>query len=521
MSYRSFIREPDSRERALSSWSSSVSSGRAELMRRRLSRLSRRMYLPQRWRAKPSNEFEAWENPAIPAGYTYLTQFLAHDCVNTSVPTSVLADHGNVRNGRSVAFELETLYGSGFDGCAHAIAADERDEFAPSKLELGTIRMAEAGKGECPFRDIARSKEVDRSGIDGGLRGVRIADDRNDNNALVSQITVLFTLFHNCVVDMLGPRSCPQNGSGRTQAFYARLFLDARSICVDAYRSVIAKDLMPRLLHPAVYARYVSDDAPFIDAGAGGDVTREFLHTLRFGHAMVRPHYRVNDLYERREELIDVLLTTSRGRPWRLPLDETWAVTWSKFFALSEARPNASRRIGPSFSTDLMSGQVFESIDDTGCVGLAYRDLVSGAGLGVWSVPALVEQLDARVPELVRLSPLLSSRPHREAVIAEWLAEGASAAGFDAEDIREIAADPPLLLFVLIEAADEMAGERLGILGSTLIAETVLKGLRAKPPCRAAGASGQACNLEISSMSDIVRFVHERAGIDESAIAFV
>jgi hypothetical protein len=66
-----------------------------------------------------------------------------------------------------------------------------------------------------------------------------------------------------------------------------------------------------------------------------------------------------------------------------------------------------------------------------------------------------------------------------------------------------------------------MAGERLGILGSTLIAETVLKGLRAKLPGRAAGANGPACNLEISSMSDIVRFVHERAGIDESAIAFV
>jgi hypothetical protein len=106
-------------------------------------------------------------------------------------------------------------------------------------------------------------------------------------------------------------------------------------------------------------------------------------------------------------------------------------------------------------------------------------------------------------------------------VIAEWLAEGTSAAGFDAEDIREIAADPPLLLFVLIEAAHEMAGERLGILGSTLIAETAFKGLRAKPPGRAAGTSRPACNVEFSSMSDIVRFVHERAGIDESAIPFV
>ena len=521
MTYGSFIRAPTHLELALATWYPTASTARTQLMRRRLTRLSRRMYLPHSWRTEPSNEFEAWENPAIPAGYTYLTQFLAHDCVNSSIPTSVLTEHGSVRNHRSAAFELETLYGNGFDGCAHAVSTRNHDEFSPSKLELGKIHMAEPGKGECPFRDIARAREIDS----GALRGVRIGDDRNDNNALVSQMTVLFTLFHNCVVDMRGPRLAADAGPARTQAFYARLFLDAKAICTDAYRSVIENDLMLRLLHPAIHAGYISGDAPFIDAG--GDITREFLQTLRFGHTMVRPHYRINDLYERREELIDVLLTTSRGRPWRLPLDETWAVTWSKFFSLTEARPNASRRIGPSFSTALMSCQVFESIDETDTVGLAYRDLISAAGLGAWSVPALVAQLSALRPEFVRLSPLLSSRSHREAVIAEWLTEGANAAGFDAEDIREIAADPPLLLFVLIEAAHEMAGERLGILGSTLIAETVFKSLRTKPPGSAVRGTASAtvgsrtCGLEFTSMSDIVRFVHERAGIDESAIAFV
>jgi hypothetical protein len=177
------------------------------------------MYLPQRWRAKPSNEFEAWENPAIPAGYTYLTQFLAHDCVNTSVPTSVLADHGNVRNGRSVAFELETLYGSDFDGCAHAIAADERDEFAPSKLELGTIRMAEPGKGECPFRDIARSKRSSGMVSMAACAACALPMTKRQQCARIPD-NGAFTLFHNCVVDMLGSRSCAQNASGRTQAFY-------------------------------------------------------------------------------------------------------------------------------------------------------------------------------------------------------------------------------------------------------------------------------------------------------------
>jgi len=212
-----------------------------------------------------------------------------------------------------------------------------------------------------------------------------------------------------------------------------------------------------------------------------------------------------------------------------LPLDETWAVDWSNFFALSKARPNASRRIGPSFSTDLMSAQVFESIDETGMVGLAYRDLVSGAGLRVWSVAALLEQLDAQAPELVRASPLLADRQHRETVIRAWLADGAEAARLDADDIREIAADPPLLVFILIEAATEMAGERLGVLGSILIAETVFKALRASPMDDSAGAARLQLGAEepsgdgipaFNSMPDIVRFVHSRARLDESVVPF-
>ena len=157
-------------------------------MGRRLARLSRRLYLPYAWNRKPSNEFEAWENPQIPAGYTYVAQFLAHYCVNSTIPTSALGNHNLVRNGRSVAFELETLYGGGFDGCAHAIQSGGDDALAPSKLVLGNIRMAEQANGQCPFRDIARSKLAD---LDSGARGVRISDDRNDNNVLVSQITVV------------------------------------------------------------------------------------------------------------------------------------------------------------------------------------------------------------------------------------------------------------------------------------------------------------------------------------------
>jgi hypothetical protein len=68
-----------------------------------------------------------------------------------------------------------------------------------------------------------------------------------------------------------------------------------------------------------------------------------------------------------------------------------------------------------------------------------------------------------------------------------------------------------------------MAGERLGILGSILIDETVFKALRSTATKDGSGAAhAEETHFDgISSMSDIVRFVHSRARLDESVVPFV
>ena len=62
---------------------------------------------------------------------------------------------------------------------------------------------------------------------------------------------------------------------------------------------------MRRVIHPAIYASYSGPSPHFIDrphpAGtlAIGDweIPLEFSHgAFRFGHAMVRPEYQINDL---------------------------------------------------------------------------------------------------------------------------------------------------------------------------------------------------------------------------------
>jgi len=58
---------------------------------------------------------------------------------------------------------------------------------------------------------------------------------------------------------------------------------------------------MRRVLHPEIYAAYSAESPPFMDQAAEteGDweIPFEFSHgAFRFGHAMVRPEYRINDL---------------------------------------------------------------------------------------------------------------------------------------------------------------------------------------------------------------------------------
>jgi hypothetical protein len=516
VTFCSFLREPRPDERYMASWTLPAGGQGGCPVRGRLARLSRRLYMPYAWPQSADGGREAWENPSIPAGYTYLAQFLAHDAVHSTVPTAALRRSGQtVRNGRSAPLELQTLYGSGFDGCLTAVTDHDRERLTPSKLPLGQIRVGETIDATCPFRDIPRALSPHTTGNAVGLRNVLIADDRNDNNVLVSQVAMLFALFHNAVVDVLhGGRRAT---GAQDLAYLAELFDDARSVCIDTYRRIVRNDLLQRLLHPAVHAACSSGQ--YLDARSQPPITFELLQALRFGHAMVRPHYRVNDVLGRREELIDVLLTTSRSRPWRLPLDESWPVRWSRFYAIAGSSPNLSRRIGPCFSPDLVSELAFDRIDETGAVGLAYRDLVSGAGLPMWSANALIAEIARRSPDLVQASRLLSDVRHREAVLAAWLSERTAATGLTDADIADLSRDPPLLLLVLIEAAHDAQGERLGILGSIVIGEPIFKIMDSHRPSR--GEGQLAATTRLSSMADLVGFVREHADLDESAIPFV
>jgi hypothetical protein len=523
MTYRSFIRTPRPDERFLARWRLPHGPTRDAIIRERLAHVSRQLFLPHAWEGPLAAGLEPWENPRIPSGYTYFAQFVAHDCVQSALPTAALQIGGGnraSRNLRSKALELDTVYGAGFDGCRHAERHLDAGQSRSAKLPLGRLQDTRTASAKCPFRDLPRT-----AGEDGAiLTKVSVADDRNDNNVIVAQITVLFSMLHNAIVDMLG------EGMRQPIAPHAQgaiLHTAARRLCSRIYRRLVTRDLMSKLLHPSIYARYATDCPQFIDQDTTYQIPIEFPIVFRFGHAMVRPRYRFNDIYDRREDLIDVLLTTSRGRPWRLPLDESWAIRWSNFFPIADSRPNLSRRIGPSFSADLVSDAVFAGIDETNCAGIAYRDLLQGAATSTWSVTALIDELRKCAPEVVRASRMLDDDAYREAVVRQWLSGGREATGLSTDAVTDLSRDPPLVLFVLLEAAHEFDGAHLGVLGSLLVAEIVfravqdpgeqpeLSGSLEEPGGRVAAASG-----EINTMADLISFVADRYADSAQMVPF-
>src|SRR5437879_5898355 len=125
------------------------------------------------------------ENVRIPAGYTYLGQFIDHDI--TFDPVSSLQrqnDPDALTDFRTPKFDLDSLYGRG--------PADQ-----PYLYDSDGIKLL-LGHGVSDQPQIA-GPDLQRNGAGRAL----IGDPRNDENLIVSQLQTVFIRFHNKVTDFV------------------------------------------------------------------------------------------------------------------------------------------------------------------------------------------------------------------------------------------------------------------------------------------------------------------------------
>jgi hypothetical protein len=234
----------------------------------------------------------------IPAGFTYLGQFIDHDLTfdATTVALGEDVSPAAMLQGRSPSLDLDSLYGAGpTDPESARFYADDRH------LKMG--RTVAAGS------DAARDgHDLPRAGTGRNKRAKRaplIPDRRNDENLAVAQTHLAMIRFHNRVVDTL-PASVPA----------AQRFRRARARVVRHYQWMIRHDYLPRIVEESVLDDVFTNGRKIFEVAASPlDVPTmpvEFsVAAFRLGHSMVRANYNWNRRFDNGSGSLDMLFAFS------------------------------------------------------------------------------------------------------------------------------------------------------------------------------------------------------------------
>ncbi len=314
------------------------------------------------------------DNPDIPAGFTFLAQFLDHDLTFDTTPLDEQRrDPNAVTNFRSARFELDSVYGRG--------PAESPGLYNPNDRD----KLLVAGLG-----DPNRPDDLPRGG-DG--RAI-IGDPRNDENLIVCQLHVAFLKFHNAAVDRVRAQGSAPGA----------VFEEARRLTRWHYQWMIVHDFLPRVIGRDLLDRLLEerDGQPAkvrLDFYKPRNPNRPMMPVefsvaaYRFGHSMVRPGYRMNAAAG---GLFFGPTPTDRNLNGGRPIPANLVVEWHNFFDLP-GRPAAqrARRIDSRLSTPLFTlpASVIPPPDPR--VSLAERNLLRGKRLGLPSGQRVAQELGA------------------------------------------------------------------------------------------------------------------------------
>jgi hypothetical protein len=364
--------------------------------------------------------------PYIPAGYTYLGQFIDHDITfDASSHRTLTTLPEQLENFRTPRLDLDSLYGSG--PVVHPFLYDwEHPETGGARLLVG--RNPAGGHTDLPRNLPGRAL---------------IGDARNDENAIIAQLHLLFIRFHNAVLSRL---------AGRDRR-WEELFDEARKTVRWHYQWMVVHDFLPTILGPDLAAALLAEATrPLPEDKRLEFVPLEFsVGGFRFGHSLVRTQY--------------VLKRDAKNPPPPLrifpdleglrPLSAELVLDWTRFFRFERLGFAYQPQNGMQIDSGL-SGPLFALPDGGG--SLAQRNLRRAATYKVASGQEVAARLglDPLEDEALRLDGL--REPARERLLRST----------------------PLWYYVLCEA-EHGGGDHLGPLGGRIVADVILRLLGSDP----------------------------------------
>ncbi len=379
------------------------------------------------------------DDSRMPAGYTYLGQFIIHDI--SFDPTSInerQVDPDYLWNFRTPALDLDSLYGGG---------------------PFVTPFLYEATNQSIPFL-MGNKWELenlpDRYKIPRTKAGIAIiSDPRNDENAIISQLHATFLMLHNEMLKRV-------DGGNRMEKFFL-----ARRETTWLYQWVILKDYLPRIVDKVLVEDILENGRKYYDWHNEPFIPLEFsAAAFRFGHAQVKPLYTFNN---DNDNLAVSVFIEPKDAP---------RINWKSFFFLQEqgVRPNFNRQLGP-FLTELLN-DLPESVLNNPELPSEAPDEEPKRKNALWAsildCKMKVNEKHLAARNLFRGTML--KLPSGQGVARAMKKKGDNQIEvFDIPDIPEkLKSNTPLWYWILYEAQQKGMGEKLGPVGARIVAEVII-----------------------------------------------
>jgi hypothetical protein len=430
-------------------------------------------------------------DPAVPAGFTYLGQFVDHDLTMDRTESQLGQDVNldELMQGRSPALDLDSVYGRG------PRDKDDQAFYAQDgvKFKVGTttpVPFPDEGTN-VPFEGFDLPRRGGTAGTAADRRLPLIPDARNDENLVVAQTHLAFIRFHNRVVDELA----------LTGLTGERLFRAAKELVVRHYQWMLRTDHLPRIIDPAIVDDVFTNGRKFFEVpgrhyGRDNSPTMpvEFsVASYRFGHSQVRGAYQWNRVFNSTgpggiASLFALFTFTgvsgnfdpSSGTPADLDdvdrgpiftLPSNWIADFRRLYDFTEADRddlvppaefgggNVTKRIDTLLVDPLTQlpagtfggrGTVFREIERN----LAFRNLTRASMMELAT--------GQQIAELFGVEPLTA-----EQILAGN--GGAVVEGLSEEQKAQLVAATPLWFYILREA--EIGNGRMGPVGGRITAE--------------------------------------------------
>ncbi len=405
--------------------------------------------------------FMTGNHKKIPAGFTYLGQFIDHDISLNSafvdrIPPWGSIPESNISNKRTPFLNLETIYG--FESSTNP-AETETDLWmagnSKTLLKLGDTKATPIINKVFVGKDLPRIP---------GSSMAQIVDSRNDENLAVAQTQVAFMRFHNAVVKYLNSDDS------------AETFEKARKITTQHYQWIILKDYLPRVIKKSVLNDVLTSGNQFYFPKAKTPfIPLEFsAAAFRFGHSMIRNSYNWNrffndDQFPSAATLRNLSKLTGRGGlGGNDQLASEWAINWNLFYETPDS-PFGKFNVAEAINTKI-SGALGLLPDNLGQFPTTFDRSTSLPALDLYRTRAFGLPTGQAVAKRILGTEERMLKPEQ---IADLLPANLK---------YTFSKETPLWFYLLAEAEIEEYGQNLGEVGSRIVAESIVTLIRLSDP---------------------------------------